>query len=231
MAICLSDYKLVITFADKKQKIVDVQASQNLKLPPGAQLSLIETATGKPPAKLLDKRQASKLVFELEGEGEITQVVDFYDSNAQVTPHLVLSETTQQALAAESASSVSSAPSVSCAPAAVEAAPASAPYVFGGLALGGLAAALGGKSASAPPVAEVIANIVGGPVLAGNDLEAIIYKSDGTTVLGKGTIQADGTVKVKVGSCRVGYRTVEVEVGAHFPPRRKGGPYRVAVRE
>jgi ATP-dependent DNA helicase RecG len=25
--------------------------------------------------------------------------------------------------------------------------------------------------------------------------------------------------------------TVEVEVGAHFPPRRKGGPYRVAVRD
>ncbi len=25
--------------------------------------------------------------------------------------------------------------------------------------------------------------------------------------------------------------TVEVEVGAHFPPRRKGGPYRITVRD
>ena len=25
--------------------------------------------------------------------------------------------------------------------------------------------------------------------------------------------------------------TVEVTVGAHFPPRRKGGPYRIAVRD
>ncbi|WP_416559215.1 Ig-like domain-containing protein [Limnohabitans sp. yimb22184] len=194
MAICLSDYKLVITFSDKKQKIVDVQASQHLKLAPGAQLALVETATGKPPAKLLYKRQGNKLVLEIEGEGEITQVVDFYDSNAQVMSNLVLTETSLQALTAE--------PAVACAPAAVAAAPAPAPApsVLGGLAFGGFAALLGAQTTAAPAVAEVIANIVGGPVLAGNDLEATIYKADGTTVLGKGTIQSDGTVRVKVGS-------------------------------
>ena len=77
MAICTSDYKLVVTFSNKTQKIVKVQAAHELKLPANAQLALIEVATGKPPNHLRNQRKGKALVIEIEGEGEITQVVDF----------------------------------------------------------------------------------------------------------------------------------------------------------
>lgn len=200
MAICLTNYKIVITFADKTQKIIDVQAAQQLKLPKGAFITLVETATAKPPAKLVTKRLPDKLVFELEGEGVITHVPDSNASPAQIDNSAVFSLATQQEITGQTGPI-----SEICAPAAASAPSEVITVGSWGFLGAGTAGAIGGAAAlfsskSAPAANAVVARVVGGPVLAGNDLQATIYKADGVTVLGTGTIGADGTVKVSVGN-------------------------------
>ncbi len=60
----------------------------------------------------------------------------------------------------------------------------------------------GGAPAPAPAVATVHnyvkLSFIGGPAVAGNDLTVEIYKADGKTLLGTGTMAADGTVTVDV---------------------------------
>jgi hypothetical protein len=73
---------------------------------------------------------------------------------------------------------------------------------LGGLALlgGVIAVASGGSSGSSDAVNTVTGTIVGGPVLAGNDLKVIAYQADGVTVLGEGTVDATGKFTIDVGS-------------------------------
>jgi hypothetical protein len=206
MAICTSDYKLVVTFSNKTQKIVKVQAAHELKLPANAQLALIEVATGKPPNHLRTQRKGKALVIEIEGEGEITQVVDFYGSSATWVEEVTLLPETQQALSSEGNAV---AETLICTPAVVSAGSMS-PWISG-LAGGGGGVFLLNTLASKTPVeATVIARVVAGPVLAGNDLQATIYKADGVSVLGKGPIGADGSVKLTV-SGYTGVVIVKVE--------------------
>lgn len=198
MAICLTNYKIVITFADKTQKVIDVQAAQQLKLPQGAVLTLVEVATSKPPAKLLTKRLPGQLVFELEGEGVIAQVRDSDASPAVVDNNAAFSPAIQQDITGPITSN-----SEICAPAAVNSASEAVKVGSWGFLGAGTAGAIGGAAAllsskSEPMSTTVVARVVGGPVLAGNDMQATIYKADGVTVLGTGTIGADGTVSVPV---------------------------------
>ena len=200
MAVCLTDYKLVITFADKTQKVVDVQAAQHLKLPPGAVLTLVEVATNKPPAKLLTKRLPGQLVFELEDEGVITHVLDSDANPAQVDNSVDFGPATQQAITSNAYAS-----SEVCAPVAVDSSSELMSIGSWSFLGAGAAGAIAGASTlvskdAGPAAATVVARVVGGPVLPGNDLQATIYKADGVSVLGTGTIGADGTVTVSVGN-------------------------------
>ena len=51
-----------------------------------------------------------------------------------------------------------------------------------------------------PPSHTIVGHVIGGPVVAGNDLKATVYAADGTTLLGEGVINADGSVTVQVGA-------------------------------
>ena len=200
MAICLTNYKIVVTFANKTQKVIDVQSVQQLKLPKDAVLTLVEVATAKPPAKLVTKRLPGQLVFEIEGEGVIAQIQDSETSPAAVSLDTSFSPATQQEVTGQTSSN-----SEICPPTAVSA--SSKPMAADSLgnlgavtawAFGGAAALLSSKPEPKP--ATVVARVVAGPVLPGNDLEATIYKADGVSVLGTGKIGADGSVTVSVGN-------------------------------
>ena len=86
-------------------------------------------------------------------------------------------------------------------------------YIAGALGLGGVigvAAASGGhgghdkggdNSGGEPPVQNAVQlNFVGGPALSSNDLKVEIYQADGKTLIGTGTLGADGSVTVSAGS-------------------------------
>jgi len=67
----------------------------------------------------------------------------------------------------------------------------------------GLAAAPGGDSGASGGgnvINSIVAHVQGGPILSSNDLQATLYNAAGTTVLGRGTINADGSVTVQIGS-------------------------------
>ena len=89
-------------------------------------------------------------------------------------------------------------------------------YIAGALGLGGVigvAAASGGHSGhdkggdnnnngggETPVQNAVQLNFVGGPALSSNDLKVEIYQADGKTLIGTGTLGADGSVTVSAGS-------------------------------
>ncbi|HRX71406.1 MAG TPA: DUF4214 domain-containing protein, partial [Candidatus Competibacteraceae bacterium] len=57
-----------------------------------------------------------------------------------------------------------------------------------------------GGGGGEPPSHAIVGHVIGGPVVAGNDLKAMVYAADGTTLLGEGVINADGSVTVQVGA-------------------------------
>ena len=72
---------------------------------------------------------------------------------------------------------------------------------LGGLALlGGVIAVANSSDAVNTVNNTVTGTIVGGPVLAGNDLKVIAYQADGVSVLGEGTVDATGKFNIDVGS-------------------------------
>ena len=89
-------------------------------------------------------------------------------------------------------------------------------YIAGALGLGGVvgvAAASGGhgghdkggdnnnNGGGETPVQNAVQlNFVGGPALSSNDLKVEIYQADGKTLIGTGTLGADGSVTVSAGS-------------------------------
>lgn len=147
MSFCITNYKFVITFENKMQKVLPLQRVQQLDLPPGARLSIVEVGTGKPATQVLAKRQGRKLVLGVEGEGDISEITDFYDNAAQFSAEIPLTESSQQAIASENLGGVSP----GCEP--VVTSNITPPALLGSLAFGGaVAKVLESNTAGTTPV-------------------------------------------------------------------------------
>ncbi|WP_419474309.1 hypothetical protein, partial [Hydrogenophaga sp.] len=163
---------------------------------------MVEDATGKPVKGLLAKRKGKDLVLELEGQGEVASLLDFY-SVADVA-FFPAGEIPVNALASN-AGAVTADTTTASVTAAGEPVVWKAPADYGNagwLAAGGagLAAGAGGGGAAAGAAVAVavvkpavlVGNFVMGPVLDGSGLVATVYNSAGV-VLGVAKIQNDGS--------------------------------------
>ncbi|MEN9774821.1 MAG: hypothetical protein RL322_1891 [Pseudomonadota bacterium] len=180
-----------------KDTVVDRHA--RIQAEGGVTYQLLDARSMKPASGVVLKRKGDALVVEADGQ-VIVEVERFYGSQAGAvfeasegggTIQLVTEATALPELSAGAAQSAG----VAAATVGQSGAPALGAFVLGGL---GLVASSG--STAAPVNNTVVARVVAGPVVKDNDLIATIYAADGTTVLGQGAINEDGTVTVKVGS-------------------------------
>ncbi|SFQ18306.1 cadherin repeat domain-containing protein, partial [Pseudomonas borbori] len=177
---------------------------------PGAQYALIDTSTGKSPEGLQVKRKGSSLIVEREGSEALVEITDFYDEpETAFIPQAELEGSTLLGVSVTSETPV------------IETAANGDEIIWrgstdgelftpmnvglGGLGLGGLGLAAGGGGgggggAAASVLNTVAGTIVGGPVVAGNDLRVEVYQADGVTKLGEAQINPDGSFSIAVGS-------------------------------
>lgn len=205
--------RFILRQISQNQSVKDMALEQStvVTAEPGATYRLIDAKTLKPVPSARLKRKGNALV--VEADSEVTVVVErFYGSEAGAVfeasegggpMQLVTEATALPELSAGAAESGAGA----AATAGGGGEPLFAALVLGGLGIlsssGGVAAVPvnpSGGVAPAPVNNTVVAKVVGGPVVNGNDLQAMIYAADGTTLLGQGEINGDGTVTVKVGA-------------------------------
>ena len=197
----MSRFILRQTSRNRSVKDLVVDRSTTIQAEIGATYQLLDARLMKPALGVVLKRKGDALVVEANGEVAV-EVERFYGSQAGAVFEAsggggqvqVVTEAT--ALPELSAGAAQSGVGASASPSGESVGP-----LLGMLALGGISlASLSGGNAAAPIDNTVVAKVVGGPIVKGNDLVATIYAADGTTVLGQGTINDDGTVTVKVGS-------------------------------
>ncbi|MCO5976181.1 beta strand repeat-containing protein, partial [Ideonella oryzae] len=220
----MSKLRLRITSANGS--VQNIALDQRVVVPtePGVTYAVVDDESGQPGKDLVLKKQGDALIIEEKGQ-EVVELDHYYsqsehpafvdvgskDSVGQavlVSPATPESEGSHVVWHAEGITTGSAGGS--------EVSPLW--YAAGGL--GGVALATsgggGGSGGSATPaVSTVVASVVGGPAVAGNDLQATLYAADGKTVLGTGSVHADGTVTVSVGGY-TGVVIVKVEsLGGH----------------
>ena len=185
---------------NQSTKDIVVDRTATIQAEPGAAYQLLDARSMKPVSGVVLKRRGDALVVEADGEIAV-EVERFYGSQAGavfeasggggqvqvVTEATVVPELGQAATPAGGGAAAAS---------GAGAEPLLAALTIGGL---GLLSSSGG-SAAAPVDNTVVAKVVAGPVVKGNDLIAMIYAADDKTLLGQGAINEDGTVTVKVGS-------------------------------
>ena len=74
-----TNIKAIVKLANGQQSYT-LEALSQLKLTAGAQITLVDQVSGKAVTGLLAKRKGNDLVLELEGQGEVASLVDFYSS-------------------------------------------------------------------------------------------------------------------------------------------------------
>ncbi|MDM7942449.1 MAG: hypothetical protein QUV35_07455, partial [Hydrogenophaga sp.] len=198
-----ANVKAIIKAANGSQQSYSLEALSKLTLLPGTKLTLVEEATGKPVKGLLAKRKGKDLVLELEGQGEVASLLDFYSvSDVAFFPagEIPVNAT------ASNAGAVTADTATASVTAAGEPIVWKAPSDFGNagwLVAGGagLAAGAGGGGAAAATAVVVVkpavllGNFVMGPVVEGSGLVATVYNAAGE-VLGVAVIQDDGSFEL-----------------------------------
>jgi len=185
---------------DRSPKDIPVERAIALQAEPGATYQLLDARSRKPASGVTLKRKDHALVVEVDGEA-VVEVERFFghqagaafDAGGGGVPVPVITDTS-------TVPEVSGTPIPAGSGASATPAGESANALLGALALGGLGLVASSGSTAAPVNNTVVAKVVGGPVIKGNDLVATIYAADSTTVLGRGVINEDGTVTVQVGS-------------------------------
>ncbi|MCP1601765.1 hypothetical protein J2S82_003722 [Aeromonas caviae] len=158
------------------------------------------------------KRKGGSLIIESSDDGVLVELTDFYDEpDTAFIPQAELDGSALNGAAVTSESPVietgangeqliwqGSSDSDFFTPITVG---------LGALGLGGIALAAGSGGGGdsdggtdAGVVNRVAGTIVGGPVVAGNDLRVEVYQADGVTLLGEGQVNPDGTFSIAVGS-------------------------------
>ncbi len=204
--------QLVERLADGSMRQIPLSEVAVIPAQPGAKYALIDVSTGKSPEGLFVKRKGSSLIVESEDDGALVEITEFYDEpetafipqaeldgstlvGASVTNDSPVIETTangDQIVWRGSSDSDLFTPMTAG---------------LGALGLGGIALAAGsggggdGDGGSEISVVNKVAGtIVGGPVVAGNDLRVEVYQADGVTLLGEAQVNPDGTFSIAVGS-------------------------------
>jgi len=204
---------LRITSATKVIKDIPLEQLLTLQAEIGASYALIDVATNEISSDLILKKQGDTLVIENDQE-VIAQIENFYSEGQAATFEIgaltaagTTTLITASDTAAEDSHIVWDASDNQDAPAAL--AGESEGFNDWGLlgaGLVGLAAVTTGAVIAAtektePDINNIVeGTIVGGPVVETNDLKVIAYQADGVTVLGEGTVGADGKFSINVGS-------------------------------
>ena len=206
--------QLVERLADGSMRYIPLIDMVSVPAKSGAQYALIDITTGKSPEGLQVKRKGSSLIVESEDDGFLVEITEFYDEPE--TAFIPQAELDGSALVGTSVTSET--PVIDTAANGDEiiwrggsdsdlVTPTN--LVLGGLGLVGLGLAAGGGGgggssgggeAPSSVLNTVNGTIVGGPVVAGNDLRVEVYQADGITLLGEAQINADGTFSIPVGS-------------------------------
>ncbi|WP_253585436.1 beta strand repeat-containing protein [Aeromonas caviae] len=204
--------QLVERLADGSLRQIPLTDAVIIPAQSGAKYALIDTSTGKSPDGLFVKRKGGSLIIESSDDGVLVELTDFYDEpDTAFIPQAELDGSALNGAAVTSESPVietgangeqliwqGSSDSDFFTPITVG---------LGALGLGGIALAAGSGGGGdsdggtdAGVVNRVAGTIVGGPVVAGNDLRVEVYQADGVTLLGEGQVNPDGTFSIAVGS-------------------------------
>ncbi|MBL0517122.1 beta strand repeat-containing protein [Aeromonas caviae] len=204
--------QLVERLADGSLRQIPLTDAVIIPAQSGAKYALIDTSTGKSPDGLFVKRKGGSLIIESSDDGVLVELTDFYDEpDTAFIPQAELDGSALNGAAVTSESPV------------IETAANGEQLIWqgssdsdfftpitvglGALGLGGIALAAGssggGDSDGGTDVGvvnRVAGTIVGGPVVAGNDLRVEVYQADGVTLLGEAQVNPDGTFSIAVGS-------------------------------
>ncbi|MEB6651086.1 cadherin repeat domain-containing protein [Aeromonas caviae] len=204
--------QLVERLADGSLRQIPLTDAVIIPAQSGAKYALIDTSTGKSPDGLFVKRKGGSLIIESSDDGVLVELTDFYDEpDTAFIPQAELDGSALNGAAVTSESPV------------IETAANGEQLIWqgssdsdfftpitvglGALGLGGIALAAGSGGGSdsdggtdAGVVNRVAGTIVGGPVVAGNDLRVEVYQADGVTLLGEAQVNPDGTFSIAVGS-------------------------------
>ncbi|MFQ2895886.1 cadherin domain-containing protein, partial [Aeromonas caviae] len=204
--------QLVERLADGSLRQIPLTDAVIIPAQSGAKYALIDTSTGKSPDGLFVKRKGGSLIIESSDDGVLVELTDFYDEpDTAFIPQAELDGSALNGAAVTSESPV------------IETAANGEQLIWqgssdsdfftpitvglGALGLGGITLAAGssggGDSDGGTDVGvvnRVAGTIVGGPVVAGNDLRVEVYQADGVTLLGEAQVNPDGTFSIAVGS-------------------------------
>ncbi|WP_323929798.1 cadherin repeat domain-containing protein [Aeromonas caviae] len=204
--------QLVERLADGSLRQIPLTDAVIIPAQSGAKYALIDTSTGKSPDGLFVKRKGGSLIIESSDDGVLVELTDFYDEpDTAFIPQAELDGSALNGAAVTSESPV------------IETAANGEQLIWqgssdsdfftpitvglGALGLGGIALAAGSSGGGdsdggtdAGVVNRVAGTIVGGPVVAGNDLRVEVYQADGVTLLGEAQVNPDGTFSIAVGS-------------------------------
>ncbi|TNI64271.1 hypothetical protein CF121_02030 [Aeromonas media] len=202
--------QLVERLADGSLRQIPLSDVVVVPAQPGAKYALIDISTGKSPEGVVVKRKGGSLIVESEDDGVLVELTEFYDEpETAFIPQAELDGSTLVGASVTSDSPViettangdhivwqGSSDSDFFTPITVG---------LGALGLGGIALAAGSGGggdggSEASVVNKVAGTIVGGPVIAGNDLRVEVYQADGITLLGTAQVNPDGTFSIAVGN-------------------------------
>jgi formylmethanofuran dehydrogenase subunit D len=185
---------------NQSAKDILVDRTVTIQAESGATYQILDARSMKPATGVVLKRKGDALVVEADGEVAV-EVERFYGSQAGAVFEASGGGGQVQVVTEATAVPELSPGAAQGGGAAAAANGAGGELLVGALALGGLGLlSSSGGSAAAPVDNTVVAKVVAGPVVKGNDLIAMIYAADDKTLLGQGAINEDGTVTIKVGS-------------------------------
>jgi hypothetical protein len=185
---------------NQSTKDILVDRTVTIQAESGATYQILDARSMKPATGVVLKRKGDALVVEADGEVAV-EVERFYGSQAGAVFEASGGGGQVQVVTEATAVPELSPGAAQGGGAAAAANGAGGELLVGALALGGLGLlSSSGGSAAAPVDNTVVAKVVAGPVVKGNDLIAMIYAADDKTLLGQGAINEDGTVTIKVGS-------------------------------
>ncbi|PUE15557.1 S-layer family protein [Limnohabitans sp. WS1] len=148
-----ANVKAIVQLASGGQQTYTLDALSKVKLSPGAKIALVDQTTGKPVQGLLAKRKGKDLVLELEGQGEVATLGEFYSvPNVAFFPvgEIPASASTAGAITAETASTAMTRGGESVVYASTAGMGSTALMVLGGVGLAAAAGGGGGGSTAVP---------------------------------------------------------------------------------
>ncbi|MBF0282816.1 MAG: hypothetical protein HQM07_09670, partial [Zetaproteobacteria bacterium] len=216
----MNNLTLRIVLENKDVVNIPVDGYMQFVVDPGAVYQMVESESGEVISNLTLKKHGEDLIIEVDQE-DVVSIQDFYnDEYAEAFVDVGQSDTLSGANLISRYSPIIDGENIVWeaasheAEAVVGSAELDAAMVDGGfpwLTAAGVAAGIGGAAAGiaalngnaanpAPVVNTINGNIVGGIVIAGNDLVVNIFAADGATLLATAVVNPDGSFTAQIGS-------------------------------